>query len=155
MQDVAAARVADQDRLPHLELVDDFEDIVGATLRAVAGRRVIGRADAAPGDGVDVEPIGQLRRDVVVDMGRQVAADEDQRPPRPAPVEDFEADGSIDGDEPDLMRRRIAPLGLLLGISGVCGKGSGQREDDGEAEGNEHGVSARVRGQSLVTVPDG
>ena len=93
VQDVAAARVADEDRPPHLELVDDFEDIVGATLRAVARRRVIGRADAAPGDGVDVEPIGQLRRDGVVDVGRQVAADEDQRPPRPAPVEDFEADG--------------------------------------------------------------
>ena len=93
VQDVAAARVADEDRLPHLELVDNLEDIVGATLRAVARRRVIGRADAASGDGVDVEPIGQLRRDVVVDVGRQVAADEDQRPPRPAPVEDFEADG--------------------------------------------------------------
>ena len=70
VQDVAATRVPNENRLLHADGADHLEDVVGPALRVVSGRRVIRGADAAPRDGVHVKLIGQFRRDVIVDVRR-------------------------------------------------------------------------------------
>ena len=104
VQDVAAARIPDQDWLFQIERRDHFKDVVCPSLRTVSGRRTVRGTDATPRHGVHMKPIGQLRRDAVVDVCRQVTADKYQRTTRATPVEHLKANRRIDRDETDLVR---------------------------------------------------
>ena len=78
-------------------------------LRVVSGCGAIRGSDAAPCNGVCGKLIGQFWREIIVDVRSEVAAHKQYRPSRAAPIEYFQPDGRIDGDEPHLMRRMIVP----------------------------------------------
>jgi hypothetical protein len=109
VQDIAATRVPDQNWPLHTDCVNDLEEVVGPALRIVSRRRVIRGADTTPGEGVHPKPIGQLRRDLIVDMPGEVAPHKYNRSSGSAPIQHLQSNGRRDGDEPHSVRRRIAP----------------------------------------------
>ena len=82
---------------------DDGKDIVAEAVGriiVVVGSGIAGLAKAAAGDAVHMIFAGKFGRELV-ELVRGVAqsAQEDERPASATPVEDFELDSRLDGDE--------------------------------------------------------
>ena len=99
----AGDRVSGEDGLLQLEGLDDGKDIVAETVGGVVvvvEGGVAGVAEAATGNAVDVVLADESGRKLVEGMrGVAQSGEEDERASGAAPVEDFELDAGLDGDE--------------------------------------------------------
>ena len=107
--------MSDQYGVIEFEGLDDGEHIVTETVGGVITNDWIGLAgvsEASARDAVDVIVRNELWSEFVVDMGVVAETSEkDQRPTDSTPVQDFELDVLIDGDELNNVRGGV---GLVL-----------------------------------------
>src|SRR5690606_31881221 len=84
-------RMPDEDRAIQLERIQYSEYIVAERVTARRKRRKARFAETAARNAIDVEIVGELRREVVEDMCRVAAAGQQhQRPSITAPIEDLQ-----------------------------------------------------------------
>src|ERR1039458_5511769 len=135
-----------QNRLLQVERSHDGKHIVAETVGRiilVIGRRVAGLAEAATGDAVDVVFARELWCEAVVYMHCVAQpGEENERASAATPIEHFELDARLDGDELHLVWRRIGrkrPRCLFGGLSeGKRGSAAlDPRASDGVAVGAE------------------
>src|SRR5687768_12467007 len=112
--------MTDQNWLLQLQRGDHREDVVRSPLRGVPGGWVVRGADTAPRHGIHAKRVGQLGREVVVDVASLVAADEHDRASDASPIEHLQANARVDGDESNLMRGWVTPGGTSLPINRRC-----------------------------------
>ncbi len=87
----SAERVSGEHGCFQPERIEYGDHVVAEPIRTGLGLVKSGRAEAAPRDAVDMEAVGELRREVVKHVRRIAASrEEHKRPAGAAPVEHFQ-----------------------------------------------------------------
>ena len=105
--------------MAHEHWPDDFQrveyvkDVIGQPLVVIASRGKTGCAKSSTRNTVHMAGVCEPRRELIEDVCCGTAAcQQDECPSGSTPIEHFQPDRRINGDEPDLVWRRITPRRL-------------------------------------------